>query len=428
VSRALDAIEQDTYRRHRTAQGFESIFTAICWAGAEVAIKSFDATTLIVTMIVMAPAMAQVFALFVSRRLRRFGRRRLLRGAALLGRAPLLLVFFIAGPWSFLALLVVQALAQSLIIASWNSLLRSNYRDDKRAHLFAKVTRIGALLSGVATLGAGIWLDYDQTAYRWIYPIAAITGLFACFVFAGIDVRRSENADDDPDAESPRIGELVRLFVADRDFLQFEIGFMLYGTGFMALSTAKPLQMAGVLDLPYATLLGAKTAFSLAMVISSVAIGKMLDRLGPARLAGWSYLGLALYCIALVYIEQPWHLIVAETFFGFLMTGVLIAWNLGPVLFAPTTRVAASYMLIHIALVGVRSAIGHPLGGIVSDLASPRAVFVISAALLLLAGAVMVHLARRREREHRVRPIGAQGEGAEVPGEAQPRSTPEAPE
>jgi predicted MFS family arabinose efflux permease len=429
MMQGLDETERKTYGRHRSAQAFESLFLAICWSGADVAIKSFDATVLIVTLITMAPGVAMLVALFVARRLQVLGRKRLLHACALVGRAPLLLVIFIAGPWSFLALLSLQALTMSVVVANWNSLIRVNYRDKHRAHLFAHVTRLGALVSGIGTLGAGIWLDMDQTAYRYIYPIAAILGILSLWIFAGIDARRSEHADDDPDAEAPRFRELMRRFFGDRDFLQYEIGFMLYGVAFMAISTAKPLRMAGVLDLPYATLLGSKAAFSLAMVLASVVVGISINRLGPARLAARAYWGLALYCGMLLMTTESWHLVCAEAYFGLVMTAVHIAWNLGPVLLAPNARVASSYMLIHVALVGVRSAIGHPIGGVLTEVTGdPRTVFVFSSVFFVLAALTMANLARRRERSGTARAVGERAEEAEVPGEASPRPTPTAPD
>ena len=429
MRKGLDETERRTYVRHSSAQAFESLFMAICWSGAEVAIKSFDATVLVVTLITMAPGIAQLVALFVARRLQVLGRKRLLHACALVGRAPLLLVIFIAGPWSFLALLSLQALTMSVVIANWNSLIRVNYRDEHRAHLFARVTRLGALVSGIGTLGAGIWLDMDQTAYHYIYPIAAILGILSLWIFAGIDARRGEHADDDPDGEAPHFRDLMRTFFGDREFLQFEIGFMLYGIAFMAISTAKPLRMAGVLDLPYATLLGSKAAFSLAMVLASVAAGSLLNRLGPARLASRAYWGLTLYCGMLFLTTEPWHLVAAEAWFGLVMTAVHIAWNLGPVLLAPNARVASSYMLIHVALVGVRSAIGHPLGGVLTEVTGdPRTVFVFSAVFFSLAALTMANLARRRELAGRATAVGELAEEAEVPGEASPRRTPIAPD
>ncbi len=398
----LDDIERRTFRRHAFSQVFESTFTSFCWAGADVAVKGFDASTLVVTLITMAPGAMQLLSLFASKPMVRLGRRRLLRWSALAGRLPLLLVLGIGGPYQFLFLLTLQAVAQVFVTASWNSLLRCNYRDAHRGTLFARANVFGALASGMSMIGAGLWLEYDPTAYRIIYPVAAAAGLLACWIFADIDVRKALRPEDEELTTPHGFGDLLNILKQDRHYRRYEIGFMLYGLAFMAVMTAKPIRMGSEdqLNFEYDVLLGARGIFSFFMVIATLSMGRFLDRRGPADLASRCFVLLVIYALILFSIQSPWQLFLAEAVFGTAMAGVHVAWNLGPITFAPNASSATSYMLIHVAAVGVRAIFGHSLGGIlVETTGEPRIVFAVAVVLFGLGTLVMRQLARDRRIE-----------------------------
>ncbi|MCA8958868.1 MAG: MFS transporter, partial [Planctomycetes bacterium] len=324
----LDPVERQTFTRHASAAMLDSAFMAVCWSAPDIAVKGLRAETFVVVLITLAPGAAQLLSLGLGKTMARLGRRRLLRVAAIAGRLPLIGVYFAAGPYSFLGLLVVQAISQVAITTSWNSLLRANYRPDRRGALFAAATMAGSMASGSTMVLTGLWLDRDATAYHVIYPIAAIVGVVACFVFASIDVRRGYEADE---REGLAAGELVRTFLRDRRFLLYEIGFFLYGLAFMSLMTSKPLRMArpNQLDFAYSVLLGAKGVFAVSMAAGVLFMGRLMDRLGPAGLAMRCYALLVVYAGLLMVVSAPWQYFVAEALMGVAMGGVHIAWNLG---------------------------------------------------------------------------------------------------
>jgi len=72
-----------------------------------------------------------------------------------------------------------------------------------------------------------------------------------------------------------------------------------------------------------------------------------------------------------------------------------ILWNLGPIAFAREGE-GMQYMAIHVALVGVRGLLGHPVGGVITEYASdPRWVILFCGAVWLAAALVMRRLGRR---------------------------------
>lgn len=415
----MPKIEESTYRFHLRAVMFEGVFSGLLWSAPEIARKALGVDNLLLTLIVMAPAVAQGAVLFFGGWISRTGPRRLLRRAATVGRLPLsltllLLVPMIANwvqteegmkwiPWFFLILVTVQALASVPITSAINGVIRSNYRDENRGYLFGKVQRWGALISGAGSVIAGFWMHYQNEAFPILYAIAGLTGWLSCMIFSKVPLRdREAAAPDAPDIHNARA--LWKILVRDRRFFIYEIGFILYGTAFMALITAKPMWTVDKewLALDWRFLLGAKGLSSVMMFILTPYFGKKLDRIGPGWLAGFSYSGLALYAVLLGFSSSPLSFLIAEMVFGCSMAGVILAWNVGPISFASADQ-GRQYMAVHVALVAVRGLIGHPIGGAMADVTGdPRSVFVFSFVLWLASAAVMFSLGRgpaRRENE-----------------------------
>ena len=76
--------------------------------------------------------------------------------------------------------------------------------------------------------------------------------------------------------------------------------------------------------------------------------------------------------------------------FGVGWAGVNIAWSLGPINYAPA-GVGARYMGVHVALVGIRALIGHPLGAwVASRTGSSRPTFAMAACFFAAATVLMM--------------------------------------
>lgn len=409
-------IEQQTYRFHVRAILFEGIFGGLMWSTGEIARKALGVDTLLLTLIVMAPAVSMGAVLFFGGWISRTGPRRLLRRAATLGRLPLALIGLLLipaigdwsrteqgqqlVPWLFLVLVTISSLASVPITSAWNGVLRSNYSDSQRGALFGLAQRWGSLSSGVCTVVAGIWLHYQNDAFPWIYLVAALAGWFACYIFAQVPIRDRDLAiQETPKIDSARA--LWRILVNDRRFLRYEIGFVLYGTGFMALVTAKPIWTvdAQFLNLTWPVLLGTKGLISLVMILLTPYFGRTLDRVGPGWLSAGCFLGLSIYAVLLGIATTPIDFIVAEVVFGIVMSGVILGWNVGPLSFAPIDF-GREYMAVHVALVCVRGLIGHPIGGYVAEsTGDPRYVFAFAFVLWIIAAAVMFSLGKGTTRQ-----------------------------
>lgn len=391
----MDAIERETYRLHTRAALLEGAFGAIVASVAEVARKGLAADTLVITLITMAPAVTQVLALFIAGRLDSSRPRKLIRRAGLLGRLPLLILLLRwDDPWLLLVLVSVQALSMVPIISAWNGILRSNYTERSRGRIFGLAARWQSVAAAVAVIASGIWAEREPEAFRWLFPLAGVIGASACVLYSSVP--RREGMIAAPSAvRLSSAGSLIRVLRRDARFRQYQLGFFFYGMGFMALATAKPFITVDELRLDWHVLLGARAIPYIAGIIFSPFFGNLMDRIGAARLGVISFAGLVLYGIVLSLADDAVTFCLAEVIFGVAMTGVTILWNMGAIAFAKEGE-AMQYMAIHVALVGVRGLLGHPVGGLFSEYASdPRWVILFCCAVWASAAAVMLRLGRR---------------------------------
>ena len=404
----MNSLERQTYRTHLQAAAFEGMFNGVMFSAADVAAKNLGATAWDIMVITMAHGVVMTISLVLARFMETGDRRTLFTYPALLGRLPLVLLLFVHGKWIFIGFIILQAFATVPIVWGLNSIIRRNYRGEIRGRLFSKAMRWGHLASGIVLVGVGLWLDHDSGAIWIAFPAAAICGVVACLIFARMP--RAPGESTSVGGARPDVTFAFRILSRDRRFLVYEVGFFLYGIAFMASITAKPLFAAHVLGLSNTEMLGARAVFSLFMVLCTPIMGRVMDRINPAGLASLCYAVLAVHTLALTFAHGAITYLLAEALFGIAMSGVILAWNMGPVTFASPGR-AMRYMGVHVALVGVRATIGHPLGAAVAEWAGPRAMFPVSCVMFLCGAAVMFrlrpHLARRLASRDRATAIGS---------------------
>jgi len=82
---------------------------------------------------------------------------------------------------------------------------------------------------------------------------------------------------------------------------------------------------------------------------------------------------------------------------GFAMSPVNIAWPMGPILFAGR-RDAATYMGVHVTMVGIRGLIGNPMGLVLFKTFGSRPTFLVASLFFTMAMVVMIRLSRRMTR------------------------------
>ena len=421
-------VSRYTYRLHVRAAVLEGIFAGVILTQDFVASKTLGATQFQLVVLTMAPGSSWLLSLFFANQFQGFDRKGLFLWAGVLGRLPLMAVAAMHGLWSFLAVLVLQGFVQTALIPAQNALYQQNYDPQWRGKLFGLASVWNCAATAVAALGAGLLMDVDPVksgwpawlagpeAFRWLYPAAGIAGFGACLAYGSIRLRRTGKPALHAPIEavarprwSPqemllgpfrRAGSAIRTtLVEDAGFRRFEVALFVYGLGFMVMQPVFATLFDKELGFKYSDAALAKgVVFYVVTVVSVAAAGRMYDRVGLERLGARATILLAVFATSLALVQDKTQAVAAFAIFGLAMAALNIVWAMGPIHYAPHGH-AARYMSIHVALVGLRALIGHPLGGLIAHGAgSSRPAFVVAAGLFGISTVLMMRAERLAPR------------------------------
>ncbi len=299
---------------------------------------------------------------------------------------------------AFIIWLGLLSIANSLVIPAKNAIFQSNYSPRERSRFLGNVAMFSAFANIALMLITSWVLDKNYGMYKVLFPAALLLMSASYLKYSKIATRPRESA---PHAEfkpwSPFV-EIVRLLRRDRRFLQFEVGFFLYGCGVMFLWSIQPIYFNKHFNASFVAF-GAFTVINLALTIFAPLVGKWADSRTPPKVAATSFLMLVLLPLMLWAAPNMYFAMFASVWQAFAMMGVNITWNLGPVYFSGR-RDASSYVGAHATLAGLRGLVAYPFSALLREATGifwPH--FVISASLLLIAFCVMLSLSKHQMDE-----------------------------
>ncbi len=371
--------------------------------------KSFNGSPLQIAIATATPIAALTFSLFW--------------GMLCVGRPKIrLAIIFAAGtalcagtagaipttPNGAIWFLCQMAAAQILlagVVTVRSAIWKSNYPQKLRGQITARLQALRFVVTVTTVLIASAICDKNASAYRFIYPIAGVLGLFGAMLLPRLHIRgeRSElRSHRKPGSEDmPRegmiepfsltallspghvLGQMYKILRGDRRFRHYCIAQLLTGiANLMTVSLAATI-ITRDLDMDPAWDFWVCTAIivavpRLAMLGSLRRWGLLFDRVGVVRfrvvnVIMWtSSLVLGLIACYIAVDMTPFgnmQSFLAIVFFslralaqGMGFAGGALAWNLGHLHFAKPEE-AEMYMGIHVSLTGLRGIVA-PLGGI----------------------------------------------------------------
>jgi hypothetical protein len=415
--------ERDAFREHLWSSAWGGLSGGIVLLTDVILAKTLQAPGWQVTLLATLTPAANLVSFYWTGQVQGRPKAGFFLLAALLGRLPLLLLFFNATSASMIILNFLYAVASALMITASNAILQHRYPEETRARYFGVATSVGALCSILAVQGAGTLMEWKSSSFPWLFAGAGLAGLFSAYHFfrmeagggtarrAGTWLRlgwrslRRHLAPPPGEERSP--GLLMSLRMARgvlRDnpgFAQFERNFMIYGFAFMCVLPVLPLYVVKELAMNYHQLSATKGIWSQVGVVAlSPILGVALGRLQPLRFTGRVFLFLALYPLCLLLSTLPeiperiWWVYAAFFFYSIAMAGVGLSWSLGSMHFAGPTD-ASAFQGIHVALTGVRGLLAPSLGYLIYRLWGSAAVFLVSTLLFFAAGLLMLRQDRR---------------------------------
>lgn len=316
---------------------------------------------------------------------------------------PLGCLAFVQNYWQFLVCHVVSCAGY----ASWSpvhgQLLKHFYADASRGRIFGILNVVNYCSSIVAIYFVGTWMESRPEGFRLLLPAASLIHFASVLLLIRLAVR--SGADLGPTPEPPRAWRTVfepvlkmrAILKQDPTFLRYEQAFMTYGAAYMCCEALMPVLGTDKLGMRYEDYAhSTQMAAKIAMLVVTILMGWLLDRIGAIRTSAVSFLILMFYPLALILTRGPLTLGAANLIYGVGLSGVVLTWMLGPVMLAGNPKLVPQYVAIHATMVGVRGILFQGFGMILYKLTGGFLwPLLIAAAAFFWASAQMTLLHRK---------------------------------
>jgi MFS family permease len=375
-----------------------------------VAIKYFNASALLVSIIVAAPMFGNIIAVLWAQLAERRSKIRLTNQLQIgivmcvLAVALTALLPKDSGAWAFAVLMVGARLLASGIVTIRSYVWRMNYPKAKRGRIVARIIMI-TTLSTLITAQLGMFLiDRHAHLYWVVYVIGAVLGVVGVRTFAGIRIRgeRKQLKDLGPIEPMHPLQMLVHSFAdarkllrEDHAFRQYQTWQMCMGFSFLMMTPALYTLISKQLTNPARDYLLALTVAAtipdLTRVIFTQIWAPIFDRMDFSRFRFYqSLIGLSMHVLifAGALLQSLWVIAIATFVMGISNAAGNLAWNLGQNAFAPRDQIGR-YMGVHVMLTGLRGCVAPFLGAIAfytfSRYGGPQYTFVLPVLLSMVA-------------------------------------------
>ncbi len=121
-------------------------------------------------------------------------KKKFLKLLAVLTRIPLILLLFLKPcvgntlyNYYFLFTFFMYYLASPIVLPSLNLMLKNDYKHQHFGKYYSVATSLNKVVMLVVTFFFGLLLDYDNFAFRYVYPASGLLAIFSIFLLTRID-------------------------------------------------------------------------------------------------------------------------------------------------------------------------------------------------------------------------------------------------
>ncbi len=307
----------------------------------------------------------------------------------------------IAGPTFFTCVVGCAFVLRVFPRVGEMNMYRVLYPATHRGFAVGWLKAIAAISALLITLGGTWWFEKFSSQYWVVYAYAAGTLVFASVCYSRIPIPSSGTTlAAQTDSPWRSLKEGWKVFLADRRFVRYQIGFALAGfANHMGMAfipeTLKNSNYVGATDGQVLVVTAVMPA--LLIMASSPFWGRYLDQIDPmsgrALFNAIQTAGYGFYCLGGV-LGHLWPMVVGTIFHSISNGGGTINWSTGSLYFARHEHVSL-YNSLHVGFTGIRGMIAPICGYLLfARLEWGAWMFAVAAALSLTGGIYMYHLAR----------------------------------
>ncbi len=388
-------------------------------------IKSLKGTNYQIAFLFQAMVMVLLFSVVLNEILHRArSKKRLIRIVAIATRLPLFLLFLFPEnamdashsnfyQLAFLVIIMLYYFANPILFPAINHLLKNSYSHSDFGKLYSYASTVNKVMMMVATFLFGLLLDFDNSAYRYIYPLVAVLGIFSIFILTKINYRvRIDSVAHKRffTAVWDSAIKMINILKGNRPYRDFELSFMFYGMAWMATAAVITIFFDKVLHLNYSSVAFYKNSYNTLAILLLPFFGKLIGKIDPRKFAIFTFGFMLLYLFFMEMteffgqhfiffgIKIYYSLIVSYIFYGLFTATMGLLWYIGSAYFCKNDEVS-NYQSIHLSLSGMRAVFSPLVGVFVLEMFNFATVFWIGIVSLSFAMVIMYY-SMRREKMH----------------------------
>jgi DHA1 family inner membrane transport protein len=303
---------------------------------------------------------------------------------AALARGLFLLTPWLPGPEALVAVVVGYHLLNGLTVPAYAETVGRVLPSELRGRLVGTV-RVGMSVAAVgASLLAGPAIQ--RYGHGPVFAVASVFGVAGALVFSRIRLPRGSLHRT---VAPPAWWTALR----DRTFRSLLLATFVFGFGGWMMAPAVPLLLVDELRATSPQVGVLSAASSLASMVGFSVWGRYVDRRSGVAALRTLLTGAVATPLLFLVSFHPWFALLPFSADGFFVAGLDLAWMAACMELAPPGRVAA-YAAAYTVLMGFRGITAPFVAGALASATGPRAVFLVAALLIGLAG----FLARRHLR------------------------------
>jgi hypothetical protein len=303
--------------------------------------------------------------------------------ATILGALPCLIAPWVENVWFYVIAYTLFMASLRSLYPAWIEALKLEYTEPA----LAKVVSRGAIITNLNTIFVSLlisyWMDLHPGIWKFFFVCVGSMQILAglCIGFLQIEPRNYKEG-----LATPKIHLFLKeswnLLKSDRPFVKYLLLSFIGGAGVVIIQPYIPIFLETSLNLSYKQL---ALAFSfckgVAFVVSSPAWVKFIKSASLYRLQAYINIVCVLFIAALLLAHVEVNSIyIAYIFYGFMLSGCELSWNLSGPRFAKD-KDSILHSSMNLALIGTRGCFLPLLGYLAFMQVGVTGIFILSGIL-----------------------------------------------